>query len=125
MAGRIETIHLKAGMPTVDMALRRLSTELQRARSAGVAVLKLVHGYGSTGKGGRIRTALRAELTALQAGSEVGRVVFGESFSIFDAQTRDLLDRYPELRRDADLEASNPGMTLVELRRRGRGGGGT
>lgn len=115
MASRIETVHMKAGMPTAGEAKQRLGAELARARSAGVAVLKLVHGYGSTGKGGRLRTSLRAELEALHAAGRIGSIVTGESFSIFDAPSRGLLDRYPDLRRDSDLERGNPGVTLVEL----------
>ena len=120
MAGRIETVIMKAGMPTAEEAKQRLETELQRARSAGVAVLKLVHGYGSTGKGGRLRTSLRAELEALLVAGRIGSIVTGESFSIFDAASRGLLDRYPDLRRDSDLERGNPGVTLVELSGRRR-----
>lgn len=115
MSARIDTVDMKAGMPTVAEARGRLQTELQRGRSGGVAVLKLIHGYGSTGRGGRIRTALRRELALLQSAGRVGSVVTGEAFSIFDADTRTLLDRYPDLRRDTDLERSNPGITVVEL----------
>ena len=106
-------------MPTAEEARRRLAVELQRGASAGVAVMKLVHGYGSTGKGGRIRRMLRTELAALQGAGRTGVVVHGETFSVFDADTRALLDRYPALRSDADLERGNAGVTLVELRRRG------
>lgn len=115
MTGRIVTVDMKAGMPKVAEARVRLAGELQRGRAGGAAVLKLVHGYGSTGKGGRIRTALRAELAQLAKAGRVRAVVAGEAFSIFDADTRILLDRHPALRRDADLERSNPGITLVEL----------
>lgn len=125
MPNRIETVQMKSGMPTADEARRRLVSELQRARSTGVAVLKLVHGYGSTGKGGRLRTALRAQLSVLGGEGRIGSVVAGEAFSIFDADTRGLLDRYPELRRDADLERGNPGITLVELSRRRSAKGGS
>ena len=120
MASRVETVNMKAGMPTAAEAKQRLEAELQRARSAGVAVLKLVHGYGSTGKGGRLRRSLRAELDALSGAGRIGSVVMGESFSIFDAVSRSLLDRYPDLRRDSDLERGNPGVTLVELSGRRR-----
>ena len=78
-------------------------------------MLKLVHVYGSTGKGGRLRTSLREVLDALHAAGRIGSIVTGESFSIFDAASRGLLDRYPDLRRDSDLERGNPGVTLVEL----------
>src|SRR5688572_25542249 len=118
-SARIDTIDMKAGMPAAEEARRRLAAELQRGASGGVAVLKLVHGYGSTGKGGRIRRMLRTELTALRSAARIGTVVPGEAFSVFDADTRGMLDRYPALRNDPDLERGNAGVTFVELRRRG------
>lgn len=42
-------------MPTMRAALQQLSFELRRGRSLGCAAVKLIHGYGSSGKGGRIR----------------------------------------------------------------------
>ena len=110
---------MKAGMPRAEEARRRLAAELQRGASGGVAVLKLVHGYGSTGKGGRIRGTLRTELAVLRTAGRIGVVVAGEAFSVFDADTRALLDRYPALRNDPDLERGNAGVTFVEIRRRG------
>lgn len=118
MAGRIELINLEFGYPRADEAGRRLTTELELARKKGVALLKIVHGYGSGGKGGRIRTAVRALLLAQERAGAIGAVVPGEGWSIFDESSRGLIDRYPKLREDVDLERSNPGITLVELTRR-------
>ncbi len=78
-------------------------------------MLKFIHGYGSTGQGGKLRLAVRAELRAIHA----GRVVPGESWSIFDEDSRALLERFPSLRADSDLERGNAGITLVEVSRTG------
>src|SRR5688500_18888224 len=117
MARQIDVINLEAGYPTAAEATRRLATELDLARRKSIAVLKLVHGYGSSGKGGKLRTAVRAELTQRQTAGACGRVVMGEAWSIFDETTRQLLDRYPCLRGDAALEKSNPWLAIVEVRR--------
>ena len=79
-------------------------------------MLKLIHGYGSSGKGGKLRSAVRAALTARRAEGRVGRVIFGEAWSIFDEDSRALIDRYPDLRRESDLEKANAGITLVEVK---------
>lgn len=110
-------LNLKAGFPTAKQARDRLANELTAARSRGVAVLKLVHGYGSSGRGGRLRTSLRTWLRDAEPGSGIGAIVAGEDWSVFDADARALLDRHPALRHDVDLERGNPGITFVEVRR--------
>ncbi len=115
MKRRIAEVRIKEGMPTAEQARRRLVTELEVARRRGVRLLKLIHGYGSTGVGGKLRGALRRALAEHQTARRVGRVVFGEDWSIFDATSRALLEDYPELRQDADLERANAGITLAEV----------
>ena len=81
------------------------------------SLLKLIHGYGSSGKGGRIRTASRKYLLAQQEKGRIAAVVPGERFTIFDETTRRALQQYPHLRQDRDLERENMGVTFIFLRR--------
>ena len=53
-------------------------------------MVKVIHGYGSTGKGGAIRTAIREQMAEWQRAGKVLRVVPGENWSIFDAASQDL-----------------------------------
>ncbi len=57
MASGMKELNLEHGMPTVDTALRWLESELDAARKMRRPALKLIHGYGSSGRGGKIRTA--------------------------------------------------------------------
>jgi hypothetical protein len=43
------------------------------------------------------------------------KVVPGENWSIFDADSQDLRQRYAFLGKDEDLDRGNAGMTLVEF----------
>ena len=70
MAAGMKELNLEQGMPTVDTALRWLEAELHAARKMGRPGLKLIHGYGSSGTGGKIRTACRKYL---RRGAEAGR----------------------------------------------------
>ena len=101
----------------LDEALRRLEAELEAARHMNTPLLKLIHGYGSSGKGGRIRTASRKYLLAQQEKGRIAAVVPGERFTIFDETTRRALQQYPHLRQDRDLERENMGVTFVFMRR--------
>jgi len=46
----------------VQEALQRLERELALARKEGLGLLKIIHGYGSTGVGGDIRIAVQVRL---------------------------------------------------------------
>ena len=46
-------------MPAVHEALQRLDREIGLARQQKHSLLKVVHGYGSTGAGGDIRIAVQ------------------------------------------------------------------
>ena len=120
MARRVETVNLEHGFPTAEDARTRLATELEVARKKGVGLLKLVHGYGSTGKGGTLRKSLRTMLLRMQNEGRIGRVIFGENWDLFDEPSRNLIERYPLIRGDRDIGASNAGITIVEVRGRQR-----
>ena len=40
------------GMPLVDEAVRRMHMGIEEMKVSRVKVVKLIHGYGSTGRGG-------------------------------------------------------------------------
>lgn len=110
-----KTINLKQGMPTVEQALLRLARELAQAKLERRRVLTLIHGYGSSGAGGVIREEVRARLHLLKHQGQLNEVVCGEDFSERSGLGRNLLRRFPVLRRHGDLNRSNPGITLAAL----------
>jgi len=102
-------------MPTVEQAKRRLLESLYAPRGTGGPVVKIIHGYGSSGKGGAIRTAIREQMAQWQSEGKVLTVVAGENWSIFDQASQGLRQRYAFLGKDQDLDRGNEGMTLVEF----------
>ena len=115
MAVSIRTIVMKEGMPSVEQARARLQTELRTARQSSVKILKLIHGYGSTGVGGDLRLALQSTLRQMAQRHEIGDCIFGENWRTSDERSWALLKRIPELRGDSDLGKGNKGITLVVL----------
>ena len=109
----IREINLELGHPTVDIALRRLESELCAAKTMHAPVLKIIHGYGSSGKGGRLRTACRTYLKQQQESGPVRDVIRGEDFSLFSEATRHAFRACDALRRDRDLDNYNNGITFV------------
>lgn len=115
MPSNLREVNLEEGMPTVDRAIKRLIFELHQSRRMGVTVLKIIHGYGSSGTGGRIRIECRQYLGRLKAKRELRDVIPGEQFSIFDEATRAAFLLCGDLRKDRDLERHNNGVTFIVL----------
>jgi len=108
-------VNLELGMPTTHEALVRLSAELDAARREGCKMLKLVHGYGSTGAGGDIRTAVQRRLYEMAESGQIRGCIYGENWSKTDDQTWKLLTSHPELKQDSDLGRHNRGITIVVI----------
>lgn len=106
-------IDIEQDMPIVAEALAILRQELKNGKSNRHAALKIIHGYGSSGKGGRLRTAIRKELDIATKEGRIQGYIRGEEFSIFHSPTLSLLSRCPDLRKDTDLERCNSGVTFV------------
>ena len=82
------TVDLEDGRPSLAEALVRLEHEIKYSRSLNIGILKLIHGYGSSGKGGRLKNGVRARL----------------------------LDECGELRHSRDLDRGNVGVTFVKIK---------
>ena len=102
-------------MPLVRDALQRLERELALARQEKTKLLKLIHGYGSTGAGGDIRIAVQKRLLEMAQSSEIHGCIFGENWSQSDEAAWKLLQSRPELKSDSDLGRRNRGITIVLL----------
>lgn len=108
-------VMLKEGVPTVEEARARLFCELEKARQRGNAVLKLVHGYGSSGVGGRLRDAIRSSLRRRVKEGKVRAYVAADGWDVFDSAIRLAVEACPALEHDRDLLGRNPGVTIVVL----------
>ena len=111
----IKTVNLKFDMPEVGEALQRLERELGLARREKAALLKVIHGYGSSGTGGDIRIAVQKRLHEMAETGQIRGCIFGENWSKSDETTWRLLQAHAELKSDPDLGRRNQGITVVLL----------
>ena len=111
----MKTVNLKSDMPSVQEALQRLEREMAVARQGKLVVLKVIHGYGSSGAGGDIRIAVQRRLHELAEGRQIRGCIFGENWSKSDESTWRLLQADSALKSDPDLGRRNLGITIVLL----------
>jgi len=111
----VRIVNLESGRPDLDTARRRLLAEIDAARAQGVRLLKVIHGWGSSGTGGKLAVGIRKSLRLRVKEGKALAVVPGERFSADTNEVRELVQRHPQLRQDRDFNRSNPGITLVEL----------
>jgi hypothetical protein len=111
----LRTFNVEAGLPILDEARRRVIEEIKRAKRDRVRVLKVIHGYGSSGRGGALCVGLRKSFGLRKKEGVIRDFIAGESFSIFNPVVLALLETVPELRGDPDLNATNEGVTLLWL----------
>lgn len=111
----IHEINLETNYPDVISALKALEFFIANIRVQKGKVIKIIHGYGSSGKGGKIRTATRKLLKEYKDSGRLTLLIKGESFSIFDPSTRYLIEKFPETAKDKDLNNQNQGITYIML----------
>ena len=112
----VRTFNVEAGMPTLDEARRLVIEEMREAKRARVRVLKVIHGYGSSGKGGALCVGLRKSFGLRKKEGIIKDFIPGEDFTIFNETVLALLEAVPELRGDPDLGATNEGVTILWLK---------
>jgi hypothetical protein len=111
----MKTVNLKSDMPQVHEAMQRLERELTLARKEDILLLKIIHGYGSTGAGGDIRLSVQRRMHELAAAGQIRGCIFGENWSKSDQETWRLLQENSALKSDPDLGRRNQGITIVVL----------
>jgi hypothetical protein len=109
------TVNMEAGRPSVEEGVQRLKEGLLRARHSGAKVIRVIHGYGSSGTGGKLREACRLFLRQEKACRQIRSFLPGEDYSRESVAGKELFSRYPGLRQSERSDSRNPGITLVEL----------
>ena len=109
----MRVINLESGLPTSEMAMSRLNNQIFLVRSSRVSAAKIIHGYGSSGKGGVIKAATLRQLRQYKQRGVIKDFCPGEKFGPFSEEGRRVVARLPELRKDSDWARSNDGVTII------------
>jgi hypothetical protein len=114
MSNPLYTIDLAHPPRHPDRVEEELQAAWQKVRNSHTLhLLKIIHGYGSSGQGGSTRTVVRN--WAFKHRSRFRAVINGEDYTLFSAaiqQIRQELNDY----NDPDLAHGNPGTLIVWIR---------
>lgn len=110
----IEILNLENGMPSVSDAIKTLKNELIYYKNFNKKCVVIIHGYGSSGKGGVICKKARQYLYAQKSKNHlIKTVVNGGDFDIFNQEALMLKNKYPDLSKY--INQYNSGITIIEL----------
>ncbi len=110
-------LNIKQDGPYVDEALERLTEYLRKCLEIGIKAIVLIHGYGSSGEGGRIKWAIHDALKNNRYADRVDEYYFGEDVAYGSESYHALHKRRPGLKRYLKrFKEGNAGMTVLLLK---------
>ena len=108
--------NIKAGNPSVEEALDNLTHKIRELQELGIRAVVLIHGYGSSGQGGRIKWAIHDALENNRYADRVEEYFFGEQVPFGGQTCQALLKQRPGLKQYLNhFKAGNAGMTILLL----------
>lgn len=113
----VKVCNVERGMPTVDEACALVERHLADAARLHERAVAFIHGYGSTGKGGKLRPALRAFLQRNRRRLGIAAIHAGEDLAPGSEERQELIMRYPQAKAWLKSCPPNQGITLVLLKR--------
>lgn len=111
----LRLVNLKDEIYTVDYAIKTIEIEIEQAKREGVVALKILHGYGSHGKGGAILRELRKMLPMWKHQGFIVNYFGGDKWSLFDEDSKVILNKDKSIFGDCDIDHGNPGITIIQL----------
>jgi hypothetical protein len=110
---KVKEINLEYGSPTVDMAVRNMVSQLGTCKGQGYKAVILVHGYGSSGTGGGIKTAVKSKLKESSLSGIVRSCCGGENWYEKKKELLGICQPLSDYQKKID---GNPGVTVVVLK---------
>jgi len=111
----IVTVNLEDGMPLAQDALKKLDAEIRYNSRMGVKAIRLIHGWGSSGTGGKIRELVIKRLRAKKQKGTIKHYYCCESCINNIDKFQELISIYPELSQYFERDKNNKGVTYIIL----------
>ena len=112
----LKVLNLKEDFVSTDQALAMVEIEIERCAFDGCVAIKVLHGYGSHGKGGKILIALRQKLRQWKRNGFIKNYFAGDKWDVFDKDAWEILQADKSISGDEDLGRANPGITIIAIK---------
>lgn len=109
-------LNIELGRPILRIGLTRLSNGIETFKRQKIKVIKVIHGYGSSGEGGILRTGIRRELQKYLRSDFIKDFILGEDFRADNRIITHYLESYPYMTSDHDFGKENIGITIVIIK---------
>ncbi len=110
-----ETINLKEFGQTQVQAIKELEIFVDLCKNAGVKAIKVVHGYGSGGKGGVIAKSVLLYAKRMQKLNKIQFYLNGPDWNLANKKALQIIYSCKSHHADEDLNKQNPGITILFL----------
>lgn len=110
---KVVELNIEYNNPTVSSAIQKLKDSLTTYKRKGTKAVIVIHGYGSTGTGGSIKTAVRSSLSENSIIGIVRCFTGGENWL---ENRKSFLSICGSLDKYESRIADNNGVTVVILR---------
>lgn len=111
----ISVINVKSDSPTIDYALYLIDQEIKCCKATGTKAIVVIHGYGSHGKGGVIKDAIRRYLPDLKKKHIIEDFLGGEHWGDYNETKSHMCRICPDLILHENLSSLNSGVTVILL----------
>lgn len=112
---KLITIDIKSEHQTVAEAIAQFLVELDAYKKGGYKVMKVIHGYGSHGVGGAIRSAFLKKCEDLKHRKFIDDYVCCDQWTEKNIVRKIAINYCPDLLADSELFHLNPGCSVVVI----------
>lgn len=112
----IRQINIKEDNPPTDVAIYEMCNAIDLCVLENIKILKVIHGYGSHGKGGDIKKECIHTLKHLVRANKIYDYIPGEKFSPLNKYYKQIVEQYPPFLLDGEV-SNNFGVTIVIITR--------
>ena len=109
------TIDIKSEKQSVAEAIAQFEIEAEAYKKGGFKVMKVIHGYGSHGVGGAIRTEFLKKCEQLKRQKKLYDYIPGDKWLTKSIAKTMAINYCADLLADKELHFVNPGCTIVLL----------
>ena len=106
-------VNIKEDNPNSDYALFLIDEEIKYSKAIGNRVVIIIHGYGSHGKGGRIKECVKRYLPELKKKGLITDYVFGENWGEYNDVRKRICDIAPDIILKENLSRLNAGVSVI------------